>query len=146
VEVERATVERVRQEFVEGDLDEALERRRPRRMYPRKLDGDGEAYLVALVCQKPPEGRSRWTPQLLADRMVQLEYVDKSPYQTGFRRGVEIIREDPIGAMHEVRVCFIPISKLAGRNLLVYGPTNLCTLRPNPLTSACDLHCDREDE
>lgn len=82
VEVGRATVERVRKEFVEEGLDAALERRRPRRLYVRKLDGDGEAHLVALACQEPPEGRSRWTLQLLADRMVQLEYVDEISYQT----------------------------------------------------------------
>jgi transposase len=82
LEVGRATVERVRKEFVEEGLEAALERRKPRRLYQRKLDGDGEAHLVALACQKPPEGRSRWTLQLLADRMVQLEYVDEISYQT----------------------------------------------------------------
>jgi transposase len=82
VEVGRATVERVRKEFVEEGLEAALERRRSRRLYLRKLDGEGEAHLVALACQKPPEGRSRWTLQLLADRMVQLEYVDEISYQT----------------------------------------------------------------
>jgi transposase len=82
LEVGRATVERVRKEFVEEGLEAALERRKPRRQYRRKLDGDGEAHLVALACQKPPEGRSRWTLRLLADRMVQLEYVDQISYQT----------------------------------------------------------------
>jgi transposase len=82
LEVGRATIERVRKEFVEEGLEAALERRKPRRQYRRKLDGDGEAHLVALACQKPPEGRSRWTLQLLADRMVQLEYVDQISYQT----------------------------------------------------------------
>jgi transposase len=82
LEVGRATVERVRKEFVEEGLQAALERRKPRRQYRRKLDGDGEAHLVALACQKPPEGRSRWTLRLLADRMVQLEYVDEISYQT----------------------------------------------------------------
>jgi len=82
LDVGRATVERVRKEFVEEGLDAALERRRPRRLYARKLDGDGEAHLVALACQKPPDGRSRWTLQLLADRMVQLEYVEEISYQT----------------------------------------------------------------
>ena len=77
LEVGRATVERVRREFVEEGLDAALERRRPRREYRRTLDGDGEAHLVALACQQPPEGRSRWTLRLLADRMVQLEYVEQ---------------------------------------------------------------------
>jgi len=82
LEVGRATVERVRKEFVEEGLEAALERRKPRRVYERKLDGDGEAHLVALACQEPPEGRSRWTLRLLADRMVQLEYVDQISYQT----------------------------------------------------------------
>ena len=82
LEVGRATVERVRKEFVEEGLEAALIRRRPRRQYQRTLDGDGEAHLVALACQKPPEGRSRWTLRLLADRMVQLEYVEQVSYQT----------------------------------------------------------------
>jgi transposase len=82
LEVGRATVERVRKQFVEEGLEAALERRKPRRVYERKLDGDGEAHLVALACQEPPEGRSRWTLRLLADRMVQLEYVDQLSYQT----------------------------------------------------------------
>jgi transposase len=82
LEAGRATIERVRKEFVEEGLDAALERRRPRRVYPRKLDGDGEAHLVTLACQKPPEGRSRWTLQLLADRMVELSYVEEISYQT----------------------------------------------------------------
>jgi transposase len=76
LEAGRATVERVRKQFVEEGLEAALERRKPRREYRRALDGDGEAHLVALACQKPPEGRSRWTLRLLADRMVCLEYVD----------------------------------------------------------------------
>jgi transposase len=82
LEVGRATVERVRREFVEEGLEAALERRKPRRHYERALDGDGEAHLIALTCQKPPEGRARWTLRLLADRMVQLEYVEQVSYQT----------------------------------------------------------------
>ena len=82
LEVGRATVERVRKAFVEEGLDAALERRKPRREYRRVLDGDGEAHLIALACQQPPEGRSRWTLRLLADRMVQLEYVEQVSYQT----------------------------------------------------------------
>jgi transposase len=82
LEVGRATVERVRKEFVEEGMEAALERRKPRRLYGRTLDGDGEAHLIALACQKPPEGRSRWTLRLLADRMVQLEYVEQVCYQT----------------------------------------------------------------
>jgi transposase len=82
LEVGRATVERVRKELVEEGLPAALERRQPRRQYRRKLDGDGEAHLIALACQKPPEGHRRWSLKLLADRMVQLEYVEEISYQT----------------------------------------------------------------
>lgn len=77
LEVGRATVERVRQAFVEEGLPAALERRKSSRQYERLLDGDGEAHLVALACGQAPEGRSRWTLRLLAERMVQLEYVDE---------------------------------------------------------------------
>ena len=73
--VGRATVERVRQQFVEEGLQAALERRKPRREYLRKLDGEGEAHLIALACSQAPEGRNRWTVRLLAERMVALEYV-----------------------------------------------------------------------
>jgi len=85
LEAGRATVERVRREFVEEGLQAALERRKPRRQYERTLDGDGEAHLVALACSQAPEGRARWTLQLLADRMVQLEYVDKVSKDTVWR-------------------------------------------------------------
>ena len=82
LEVGRATVERVRKELVEEGLDAALNRRRPRREYDRRLDGDDEAHLVALACSQAPEGRSRWTLRLLADRMVSLEQVDHLSYET----------------------------------------------------------------
>ena len=82
LEIGRATVERVRKEFVEDGLAAALERRKPRREYDRVIDGDGEAHLIALACGGAPEGRSRWTLRLLADRMVQLEYVERVSYQT----------------------------------------------------------------
>ena len=82
LDVGRATVERVRKQFVEEGFESALERRKPQRQYRRKLDGDGEAHLIALACTQTPEGRSRWTLPLLADRMVALEYIDQISYQT----------------------------------------------------------------
>ena len=78
----RATVERVRKRFVEESLQEALARHKSRRQYQRKLDGKGEAHLIALACSEPPEGYKRWTLRLLADRMVALEYIDRLSYQT----------------------------------------------------------------
>jgi hypothetical protein len=75
LQVGRATVERVRKQFVEHGMDVALERKKPEREYERRLDGPGEARLIALACSQAPEGRERWTLQLLADRMVALSYV-----------------------------------------------------------------------
>lgn len=77
LDVGTATVERVRKRFVEEGLEAALDRRQPRRQYQHKLDGDGEAHLIALACSEAPEGRSRWTLRLLAERMVALQYVEK---------------------------------------------------------------------
>lgn len=75
LEVGRATVERVRKQFVEEGLQAALERKKPDREYERRLDGQGEARLIALTCSQAPEGRERWTLELLAGRMVALSYV-----------------------------------------------------------------------
>jgi transposase len=83
VEVNRTTVEQVRQRFVEQGLEAALVRKkqdRPSR--ERKLDGDGEARLIALACSQPPRGRAAWTLRLLAGRLVELEVVDAISTET----------------------------------------------------------------
>ena len=82
LDVGTATVERVRKRFVEEGLKAALGRRKPTREYKRKLDGDGEAHLIALACSESPQGSARWTLRLLADHMVTLEYIDELSYQT----------------------------------------------------------------
>jgi len=82
LEVDSTTVERVRQWFVLEGLEAALNRHAPRREYRRKLDGRGEARLVALACSAPPEGRQRWTLRLLADKLVELEVVDSVAHET----------------------------------------------------------------
>ena len=82
VEVGRATVERIRQRFVEEGFETALYSRRPGRRYPHKLDGEAEAHLVAVVCSEPPEGRSRWTIRLLAGRLVELGVVESVSRET----------------------------------------------------------------
>ncbi len=76
LDVGAATVERVRKRFVEEGLEAALVPRKSSRNYERKLDGDGEAHLIALACSESPTGRSRWTLRLLAERIVALGYVD----------------------------------------------------------------------
>jgi len=81
-EVSCSTIERVRTLFVEEGLDDALNRRLPRIPKQRKLDGHQEAQLIAVACSEAPEGQKRWTLRLLADRMVELEFVDTLSYET----------------------------------------------------------------
>jgi transposase len=69
-----ATLERLRRRFVEEGLEASL-RERPRPGARPKLGPKEQAFVVALACTKPPEGRHRWTMQMLADRMVELELV-----------------------------------------------------------------------
>ena len=67
---------------MEEGLAAALERKAPRREYKRKLDGEQEAHLVAVVCSQPPDDRVRWTLKLLGQKMVELEYVDSVATET----------------------------------------------------------------
>ena len=76
------TVDRIKRRFVEGGLDAALERAPSRRVYVRKADGDVEAHLIALSCSAPPPGFARWSLRLLADKAVELDYVDSISYET----------------------------------------------------------------
>jgi transposase len=78
----RATVERVRKQFVEEGLEAALQPRPSTRVYERKMDGRTEAHLIALACGGPPAGRSRWTLRLLGDQMVGLGYVESLSHET----------------------------------------------------------------
>ena len=82
LDVGMATVARVRQRFVENSLEDALNRRKPRRRYGRKLDGRAEAHLIALACSEPPAGRKRWSLRLLADKLVMLEEIDTVSHET----------------------------------------------------------------
>lgn len=79
----RNTVYNVRQRFVEHGIEAALGRKK--RAHPpveKLLDGKKEARLIALSCTQPPEGRARWTLQMLADELVALEVVDAISYET----------------------------------------------------------------
>lgn len=83
VEVNLTTVERVRERFVEQGLEAALVRKKQARpSRERKLDGAGEARLVALACSNPPRGRDAWTLRLLADQLVELRVVDTISTET----------------------------------------------------------------
>lgn len=70
------TIDRVKRRFVEGGLESTLERRPTSRVYTGKIDGDVEAKLIALCCSEPPKGYAKWSLRLLADKMVELKYVE----------------------------------------------------------------------
>lgn len=75
LDVGTASLGRLRERFVVEGLEGALGRHKAERVRSRRLDGDGEAKLIALACSEAPEGYARWTLRLLAERMVALEYV-----------------------------------------------------------------------
>jgi transposase len=85
VAVGASTVYRTKRRFVEGNLERAL-REEPRPGAARKLSGKDEALLVATACSSPPEGRARWTLELLSDTLVQLTAHDSLSRETVRRR------------------------------------------------------------
>jgi hypothetical protein len=81
-EVSIATIERVRRTYAQQGLGAALKRKESTRPRARRLDGVGEAHLIALACSEPPAGHDHWALRLLAERMVQLEYVSELSHET----------------------------------------------------------------
>ena len=83
LDISLPTIQRIRQRFVEEGLEIALGARSHKpRPYLQKLDGKQEAKLIALTCSKAPQGRTRWTLRLLAEKMVELNVVEEISYQT----------------------------------------------------------------
>ena len=76
------TVERTREKCVELGIEAALNHTRPQRRREKVLDGAAEARLVQLVCTEPPDGRARWSLQLLADTLVELAVVESISRET----------------------------------------------------------------
>lgn len=74
------TIDRVKKRFVEEGLESVLERKPSERVYEKKIDGEVEAKLVQLCCSEPPPGYAKWSLRLLADKMVELKYVDSISY------------------------------------------------------------------
>ncbi len=75
-------VERVRRRCVEECIESALNRRKQLRRRQKRLDGEGEARLIAMACGEPPEGRAVWTLKLLADQLVECEIVETISTET----------------------------------------------------------------
>jgi transposase len=76
------TIDRVKKKFIEEGFEAVLERRPTSRVYETKSDGDVEAKLVTLCCSEPPKGFAKWSLRLLADKMVELKYVESISHVT----------------------------------------------------------------
>ena len=76
------TVLNIRKSFVEKGLEATLCRKKPEREYQHALDGEEEAYLIALACSEPPDGRKVWSLRLLRDRFIRLGHVDNISHET----------------------------------------------------------------
>ena len=83
LDIGETTVRRVRHSFVHGGVEAALNRRpQPSRPQKRKLDGEQEAHLIALLCSQAPDGYERWSLRLVADKLVELEIVESVSHET----------------------------------------------------------------
>lgn len=87
-------IDRVKKRFVEEGFDAALNGRKGNRIYAKKTDGDFEAHLVALSCSEPPEGFARWSLRLLADRVVELDYIGSISHEA-VRRVLKKTKSSP---------------------------------------------------
>lgn len=76
------TIDRVKKKFTEEGFEAVMERRPIRRVYEKKIDGDTEAKLITLCCSEPPKGFAKWSLRLLADKMVELKYVESITHVT----------------------------------------------------------------
>ena len=76
------TIDRVKKKFIEEGFESVLDCSPTRRIYETKLDGDVEAKLVTLCCSEPPKGFAKWSLRLLAEKMVELNYVESISHVT----------------------------------------------------------------
>ena len=76
------TIDRVKKKFIEEGLGVCLERRPTPRIYEKIVDGDTEAKLVTLCCSDPPAGYAKWSLRLLAEKMIELKYVETISHVT----------------------------------------------------------------
>jgi transposase len=82
LKVSARMIDRAKQRFVEDGFEACLERKPMSRTKEKKADGDMEARLIALSCSKAPKGFARWSLRLLADKMVELKYIDSISHET----------------------------------------------------------------
>ena len=96
--VSERKVDRVKKKFVLQGLDLTLNRQRAQCEYDLKIDGRLEAQLLAMSCSAPPEGHARWSLRLLADRLVELQYIDSVSHET-VRRALKKANSSPGGKL-----------------------------------------------
>ena len=106
LKVGESMVERIKKRFVETGLESALEDKPAEREYLRKSDGDLEARIIALSCSEAPEGFSRWSLRMLADKVVELEYIDSISHET-----VRQVLKKRIKTVEEKRLGYSTIAK-----------------------------------
>jgi len=82
LQVNTKTLERLKQRFVEEGFEACIDRKAYPEVKEIKTDGDFEAHLIALSCSKAPEGYTRWSLRMLADKMVELKYTESISYET----------------------------------------------------------------
>jgi len=75
-------IDRVKKRFVMEGMETVIAKKKGNHTYEKKIDGDVEAHLVAMSCSEPPEGFARWTLRLLADKAVELGYVDSISHES----------------------------------------------------------------
>jgi hypothetical protein len=80
LKINMRTIDRIKKKLVEKGMEAALERDRGSRVYAKKIDGELEAKLISIVCSEPPKGFDKWSLRMLADKMVELHYIDKISY------------------------------------------------------------------
>jgi len=134
LQINRRTVIRIKQRFVQENMEVALTGSFPRERPERRcLDGKGEAQLIHLACSKAPDGQQRWTLELLADRMVRLGYVEHiSPetVRTTLKKRAEAVTQK-----------ILVLSQGGGRGLcLSHGGCAGCLLPVLQSNSAQNLH------
>ncbi len=82
LQISMRMIDRVKQRFVEEGFEACLARKPMSRTKEKKADGEVEAHLIALSCSKAPRGFSKWSLRLLADKMVELKYVESISHET----------------------------------------------------------------
>ena len=82
LKVSMRTIDRVKKRFVEEGFEACLSRKPSNQIYERKMDGDFEAHLISIACSEPPKGFAKWSLRLLADKMVELNYIESISHES----------------------------------------------------------------